>query len=186
MKYFNFKKKKKGIASITIVLLLGFLSILVATSLFTYNAWRWENLENSIRKERYDNAIDSATLLQYILLLRQRNMSASEVNFYDSWNNYERGVLTTVSISTVDTLDSCHTVSLPAEHAVLPVKWITASNQDGNFFSQKSCCAPGIIISDELKTEEVLYTYSKSRCKNMNWPNLKEVNEPLMVSRIIQ
>gem|GEM_PF-6189425 len=37
MFYLLNKKPKKGIATITIVLLLGFLSLLTMTSIFTYN-----------------------------------------------------------------------------------------------------------------------------------------------------
>lgn len=186
MKNKLFKKRKKGLASITIVLLLGILSILTITSLFTYNSWRWEHLENSIRKDNYNNAVDGTALLQYTLLMRQRNVADSSLSIYDSYYSQFENMPTTVSISGVSTLDSCSVVDLPTEYNNLSIKTISATSQVRNFVTQKNCCTAGLVVSDELKTEELINTHSKIRCKNLNWPNLKNTDHALMVSQIIQ
>jgi hypothetical protein len=37
-----------------------------------------------------------------------------------------------------------------------------------------------------VRAEESITNYSTIRCKNMNWPNLKDTDEALMVTKIIQ
>ena len=189
MKNIFFEKQKKGIASITIVLLLGFLSILTMTSILTYNAWRWETLDNNIRKDNYSNAIDGLSIMQYIYLIRNRAVANTTLSVYDSYENYNLGLKTSINISALDTLDNCNTVSLPSAYSDFTVKRITAYNQYNNFYNNKTCCTAGIYNSaseNELETEGIINTYSKESCKNMNWPNLKNSSEPLITYNLTQ
>lgn len=183
------KKPKKGIATITIVLLLGFLSLLTITSIFTYNTWRWENLNNNIAKDRHNNAIDSATLMQYILIMRSRDTASGSLGVYDTYENAASNILTTVSIGSADVLSNCNNVELPVAYDNLVIKRITASNQYLNLYSSKTCCTAGIFYSSgdsDIQIEGLIDTYSKESCKNMNWPNLKNSSEPLITYNLTQ
>lgn len=182
-------KSKKALATITIVLLLGFLSLLTMTSIFTYNAWRWESLNNNISKDRHNNAIDSAAIMQYILLMRTRDTASGSLTIYDTYENAASNILTTVSISSADSLSNCNNVDLPSAYDDLVVKRITAYNQYLNFYSRKTCCTAGIFYSagdSDIQIEGIIDTYSKESCKNMNWPNLKNSSEPLITYNLSQ
>ena len=189
MKKFLFQKEKKGIASITIVMLLGFVSIITMTSIFTYNSWRWETLENNIKKDNFNNAVDGLSLMQYILLVKYRDLTPVELSVYDSYENANIGLRTTTNIGSIDLMGNCNTVEMPMDYMGLPIKRVTAYNQQNNFFNSKTCCTAGIFnngTNNELYLEELLNTYSKENCKNMNWPNLKDSSESIITSKIIQ
>lgn len=159
------------------------------TSIFTYNSWRWETLNNNISKDRHNNAIDSATLMQYILLMRTRDTAGGSLEIYDTDENAAANVLTTVSIGSADTLSNCNNIDLPVEYNNLVIKRITAHNQYLNFYSNKTCCTAGLFYSandSDIQTEGLIDTYSKESCKNMNWPNLKDNSEPLITYNLTQ
>lgn len=184
-----FFKKRKAIASITIVMLLGFISLLTMTSVFSYNSWRWEALNNSIKKDNYANAVDSLTLMQYVLLVRNRALTPTELTVYDTYENESLDVKTTVNIGSITTMSNCNTVELPTGYSDMSVKRITAYNQYMNFYNNKTCCTAGVFEGtdeNELLIEEILNTYSKENCKNMNWPNIKENSESIITPNIIQ
>lgn len=189
MKKLWYYKKRNALAAITIVLMLGFLSILTMTSVFTYNIWRWENLNTSIIKDTHNNASTGLALMQYIYLIRNRDTATGSWSAYDNYENTDIGMKTTVSIGSLDTLDNCNTVELPSAYNDLPIKRITASNQLRNFYNTKTCCTPGVFNSgtdNELLIEELINSYSKEDCKNLDWPNLKHSKEPLITSKITQ
>lgn len=189
MKNKLFKKQKKAIATVTIVLLLGFLSILSMTSILTYNAWRWDILDSNIKKDNFNNASNGIALMQFILLLRNRNTASFSTTVYDSYENAQANILTNVSVSSQDTLSNCNTLDMPASFDTYPIKRITAYNQYQNFYNNKTCCTSGIFVNsstDELQIEEAINTYSKERCKNLSWPNLNDNEEPLLTTKIIQ
>jgi len=185
-----FNKKRNGIATITIVLLLGFLSLLSSTSIFTYNAWRWENLENNIKREAQQQGINSASLYAYILLARQRDDTAGSWPVYDTSENLLEVWPSTLTISTVDTLDECNLASsAPAEISTKTIKKISVLSQKNNVLISKSCCTAGTYkdsTDEEVETEALIYQYSKQGCKNFNWPNLKDLPMPLMSGALSQ
>jgi len=185
----SFNNKRKALATITIVLMLGFLSILTMTSIFTYNAWRWDTLNNNILKDKYSNASNGLALIQYIYLIRSRDTATGSWSAYDNYENTTNNIKTTVSIGSVDTLNNCNTVQLPTAYNSLPIKRITASNQLRNFYTNNTCCTAGVFNSGtdtDLAIEELINAYSKESCKNLNWPNLENSKESLITSKITQ
>lgn len=180
-------KNKKGIASITIVLLLGFLSVLVVTSIFTYNVWRWENLENGIKKEKITNAIDGISLMQYTWLMRYPGIYNSERTFFDSYENAQNGIITNTILNDPSLIEEgCSSLGLPPDERVFWGDKISTNIQSSNFFTTKECCIASWNNQDRVGAEESINNYSTIRCKNMNWPNLKDTDEALMVTKIIQ
>ncbi len=190
----TFKKKRKGIATITIVLLLGFLSLLSSTSIFTFNTWRWDNLETSIKKENYDNATSSGSLYGYILLARQRNMESKAYHIYDTYENRNNQAIISLVIPPITTLadcTGCNVASMPSEFNTKAIRVITSVtySQDimVNAISHQACCTAGIYkdsTEDEIQTEGIIHQYSKLRCKNLDWPNLQDSTSPLMSTTI--
>ena len=182
----TFKKKRKGIATITIVLLLGFLSLLSSTSIFTFNAWRWDNLEMSIKKENQLQAVASASLYAYILLARQRDNTTGAWPVFDTYENISNYLPTNINVSTLSTLNTCNTVSqMPSELGTKAIKRISIISQKGNILITQSCCTAGTYkdsTDEEVQNEGFIYQFSKQRCKNFSWPNLKDQSIPLMSS----
>jgi hypothetical protein len=109
--------------------------------------------------------------MQYIYLIRNRSVANTTISVYDSYENYNLGLKTYITISALDTLDNCNTVELPSSYSELPIKRITAYNQYNNFYNSKTCCTSGIYsdtTNTELEIEGLIHTYSKESCKNMN------------------
>ena len=182
----TFKKKRKGIATITIVLLLGFLSLLSSTSIFTFNTWRWDNLEMSIKKENQLQAVASASLYTYVLLARQRDDTTGAWPVFDTYENLLAYLPTNISVGSLTTLDTCNPVTqMPAELDSKTIKRISIISQKGNILINQSCCTAGTYLDstdEEVQNEGFIYQFSKQRCKNFNWPNLKDQSIPLMTT----
>ncbi|MFA5230301.1 MAG: hypothetical protein WC422_02630 [Candidatus Paceibacterota bacterium] len=127
--------------------------------------------------------------MQYILLMRTRDTASGSLTIYDTDENAQSNILTSVSIGSADTLSTCSNVDLPTAYNNLSIKRITAYNQYLNFYSNKTCCTAGIFYSagdSDIQIEGVIDTYSKESCKNMNWPNLKNSSEPLITYNLTQ
>lgn len=172
-----FQKNKKGVAAITLVLLLGFLSLLTMTSITSYNAWRWENLNITFSKDAQNDATQSVSLYDYILLMRQRESTTlSNITIYNSFDDIAGGLGVSQTIGASDVITNCNPVSsMPATFNTKTAKRITVVSTKGNLVSNKSCCTPAIYngtSEDEWNGEQILYTYSKENCKNLKWPNL--------------
>lgn len=186
----SLKTKREGIAAITIVLLLGFLSLLSTTSIFAFNSWRWETLNNSIKKENQSQAVNSASLYTYILLARQRNNTSGNWSIFDTYENLVAVLPTNISVGSLGILTDCNIVATsPSAYNSNAIKKITVSNLKDNMLVNQTCCTAGLYkgeFEDEIQTEGLIYQYSRQRCKNFNWPNLKDSATPLMGASISQ
>lgn len=127
--------------------------------------------------------------MQFILLLRNRNTASFSTNVYDTYENAQANLITNITVSSQDTLSNCNPLDMPATYDNYPIKRITVYNQYQNFYNNKTCCTAGIFdnsTTNELEIENAINTYSKERCKNLNWPNLNNNDEPLITTKIIQ
>lgn len=128
-------------------------------------------MEVSIKRENQQQAINSVSLYSYILLARQRNNTIGALGIFDTQENLAANILTNTTVSNLDTLSSCNTVSLPPAFDALGIKKITTFNQKENILINQICCSAGIYKSEtesEVTTEEFIHNYSKQRCKNFN------------------
>jgi len=74
---------------------------------------------------------------------------------------------------------------MPAELDSKTIKRISIISQKGNILINQSCCTAGTYLDstdEEVQNEGFIYQFSKQRCKNFNWPNLKDQSIPLMTT----
>jgi len=81
--------KKNGQAALIIILILGLVFLFINISIISYNAWRWQNLENSIAKMNREFHLSSGALWSLISILENRTQPSYSPNFFLSANDKE-------------------------------------------------------------------------------------------------